>query len=71
MSPLPANIRWSEVESMLLAMGIEVRQRSGSRVMLRFGEYKYTVHLPHPSPNMRHDRVRDLVKFLRRIGVVP
>ena len=65
--PTPADIRWAEVESLLGALGVEIHERSGSRVQLVKGRESIVVHKPHPRPELRRDTVRDIVAFIGRI----
>ncbi|MXW17075.1 MAG: type II toxin-antitoxin system HicA family toxin [Gemmatimonadetes bacterium] len=56
---------------MLRACGIEIVERSGSRVGLRMGSERMVVHRPHPRPNAGRATVRDIALFLRAAGVQP
>ena len=69
--PTPSDIRWSEIESLLLAVGVEIEERSGSRVALIGDGRVLVVHRPHPQPVTARDTVRDLMRFLTSIGVTP
>ena len=67
--PTPADIRWADIESLLRGLGIEIVERSGSRVQLRRGSINTVVHKPHPQPETGRETVRDIAVFLNRIGV--
>ena len=54
---------------MLRACGVEVVERSGSRVGLRMGKERIVVHRPHPRPNTGRATVRDIASFLKAAGV--
>jgi hypothetical protein len=69
--PTPADIRWAEIEALLLAVGVEVSERAGSRVGLKKGDERISVHRPHPSPETGRATVRTLARFLESIGVTP
>ena len=69
--PTPAGIRWRDIEAMLRAVGVEIAERSGSRVLLRKGPERMIVHRPHPAPEAGRATVRDIVAFLETIGVRP
>lgn len=56
---------------MLQAVGVEVVERSGSRVGLRKGEERIVVHKPHPGPDVSKAAVRAIALFLEVIGVTP
>ena len=46
--PVSANVRWSEIETLLLELGALIEEREGSRVLIRlFGERR-VFHRPHP-----------------------
>ena len=67
-TPTPADIRWAEIESLLSALGINLVERAGSRVQLVKRTESIVVHKPHPRPVARRDTVRDIAKFIERIG---
>ena len=67
-APTPADIRWEEIESLLGALEVKLVERAGSRVQLVKGVESIVVHRPHPRPVTSRDTVRDLVKFIERIG---
>ena len=69
--PTPATIRWADIESMLWAVGVEVSERSGSRVLLKKGADRMVVHRPHPRPETGSATVRDIAAFLDALGVRP
>ena len=56
---------------MLHAAGVEVTQRSGSRVLLKKGTERIVVHRPHPEPEAGRATVRDIAAFLDGVGVKP
>ena len=69
--PTPAGIRWSDIVSTLNAAGVEVSQRSGSRVLLKKGKERMVVHRPHSEPETGRATVRDIAAFLEATGVKP
>ena len=70
-TPTPTGIRWADIVSMLEAAGVEVSQRSGSRVLLKKGAERMVVHRPHPEPETGRATVRDIAAFLNATGVKP
>ena len=69
--PTPPGIRWGDIVAMLKAAGVEVSQRSGSRVLLKKGAERMVVHRPHPEPKTGRATVRDIAAFLEAVGVKP
>jgi hypothetical protein len=69
--PASANMRWSEVEALLLELGARIEEREGSRVLIRlFGERR-VFHRPHPSPMTDKGAVASLRDWLNDNGVKP
>jgi len=69
--PVPANLRWADAESLLVALGADVPERVGSRVAVELNGRIIHLHRPHPSPNMKKAAVADLREFLKEAGVEP
>lgn len=67
-TPTPTDIRWAEIESLMSALGVNLVERAGSRVQLVRGTESIVVHRPHPRPVARRGTVRDIVRFIERIG---
>jgi hypothetical protein len=69
--PVSANVRWIEVEALLLELGASIEEREGSRVLIRlFGERR-VFHRPHPSPMTDKGAVASLRDWLHDNGVTP
>lgn len=51
--------------------GVQVTQRSGSRVLPTKGAERIVVHRPHPEPETGRATVRDIAAFLDAAGVGP
>ena len=69
--PTPADTRWDDIISLLNAAGVELFERSGSRVGLKKGSERMVVHRPHPEPDTGKKTVRDIASFLKTIGIEP
>lgn len=69
--PTPADIRWEDLEAMLLACGVKIVERAGSRVGLIKDGHRMVVHRPHPKPSVGRATVRDVAAFLKAAGVEP
>lgn len=68
-NPVPQNIRWADIESLVKALGGTVREREGSRVAFKLNGVRSVFHRPHPNPNSDRNSIRDLRDFLKRAGV--
>lgn len=69
--PTPAGIRLTDIVTMLQAAGVDVSQRSGSRVLLKRGADRMVIHRPHTETETGRATVRDIAAFLESIGVSP
>jgi len=70
-APALADIRWQDLVAMLKAAGVDISERSGSRVLLKKGRERMVVHRPHPEPATGRATVRDIAAFLKAVGVKP
>jgi hypothetical protein len=68
---VPANIEWAEIESLLIAVGCDVIEGSGSRVRFVCRDVVAAFHRPHPAKEAKRYQVRDAREFLLKIGVKP
>lgn len=71
--PIPTDITWKELESLLIALGADISEGRGSRIRLRMGDVKYVggLHKPHNPPYLKRYAVKNLRSFLAEIGVQP
>ena len=69
--PAPEDIPWPDIESMLRRVGVEVKERSGSRVALIKDGELMLLRLPHRKPLAVSATVKDIAAFLRAAGVKP
>ena len=67
--PVPADLRWNEVEALFRALGVEVTEGNGSRVRIALNGVRAVFHRPHPSPDTKRGAVRSVRDFLVNAGV--
>ena len=65
--PVSGTMEWAAIESLLVAVGCEVIEGSGSRVRFIFDGMVATFHRPHPAKEAKRYQVRDAREFLLRI----
>lgn len=70
-NPVSATIVWSEIESLLVAVGCEVVEGAGSKVRFECRSIVATFHRPHPHKEAKRYQVRDARDFLTKLGVRP
>jgi hypothetical protein len=69
--PTRADIRWADIESLIVACGGEIREREGSRVALILNGIRSVFHRPHPKPFAKKGAIDAVRLFLRNAGVKP
>lgn len=68
--PARSNIEWSDIESLLNALG-KVREGRGSRVRAFVNGKVATFHRPHPKKETDKGAVKSVRRFLKEAGVKP
>lgn len=64
-----ANIPWNDIEGMLVALGAEITEGSGSRVRIALNDVKAVFHRPHPQKETDKGAVKSMRRFLLEAGV--
>jgi hypothetical protein len=67
--PVNGNIEWSRIESLLVAIGCQVIEGSGSSVTFEKDGKKAYFHRPHPQKEALKYRVKAVREFLMKLGV--
>ncbi len=67
--PTPTSIEWADIESLISALGGEVKQKNGSRVRIDLNGYSLNIHSPHPQKEVKIYVVKLLREFLEKAGV--
>ena len=69
--PAPANLHWSDVEALLVWLGAEITEGSGSRVRVHLKGIRAVFHRPHPRKEAGRLLVRDVRRLLETAEVRP
>ena len=69
--PVNGNLEWRKIESLLLALGAEMIEGSGSRVTFFLNRKRADFHRPHPGKEALRYRVSAAREFLEQTGVKP
>jgi len=70
-TPPPTGVKWQAIESLIRALGGEIKQGSGSRVRLLLSGKIARFHRPHPSPDTDKGAIVSLREWLESTGVNP
>jgi hypothetical protein len=69
--PTLASIVFSDIESLVKALGGTVAEREGSRVSIQLLGEEWRCHRPHPGKEARRYQVEQARDLLERVGVRP
>ena len=70
-TPVPANLEWRKIEALLVALGAEVVEGSGSRVAFVLNGKRADFHRPHPGKEAKRYQLRAMREFLEIAGIQP
>ena len=69
--PTRSNVPWADVEKLLVVLGAEVTEGSGSRVRVALGGVRAVFHRPHPQRETDKGALKSARRFLREAGHQP
>ncbi len=69
--PTKANIKFSDIESLIIALGGEVQEGAGSRVLLEISGKREYAHRPHPGKEAKRYMVENIREWLRSMEITP
>ena len=69
--PTLPSIVFSDIESLVVALGGSVMEREGSRVKITLQGEQWHCHRPHPGKEAKRYQVEEARELLERIGVKP
>ena len=69
--PTLSSVLWSDVESLLKALGAELSEGRGSRVRVYLNGVRAVFHRPHPRKETDRGALKAVRRFLITAGVEP
>ncbi len=70
-NPVRANIVWTDIESLFVALGATVCEGNGSRVRVALNGVKAVFHEPHPQKEASKGTVESVRDFLTKAQITP
>jgi len=70
-SPARAGVAWSDIESMLRALGAELTLGRGSRMRIYLNGVRAVFHRPHPQKEMNKGALKAMRRFQSAAGIAP
>ena len=67
--PAPADMRWSDIESLFKSLGAEISEGNGSRVRIVLNGVRAVFHRPHPQREVDKGALVDVQSFLVNAGI--
>jgi len=67
--PVRANINWADIEALLMALGAERDEGTGSRVCFALNGIRAIFHRPHPQKETDRGAVKSVRRFLEEGGI--
>ncbi|MBQ4211813.1 MAG: type II toxin-antitoxin system HicA family toxin [Selenomonas sp.] len=67
--PIKSNIKWTDIESMFIAIGAIITEGNGSRVRILLNGERAVFHRPHPENTTDKGAVKSVRRFLQNAGV--
>lgn len=67
--PTLSNIKWDDIESLLIYCGADMSEGSGSRLRIELHGVKAVFHRPHPRPETDKGAVVSVRRFLENAGI--
>lgn len=67
--PTRPDIRWTDIEALLVALGADVSEGRGSRVRVALRGVRAVFHRPHPRSVTDRGTVRSVADFMRTAGI--
>ena len=64
-------MEWRKIETLLIGLGADVFEGSGSRVAFKLNGERWDAHRPHPDKEALKYRVKEARKFLTNAGITP
>jgi len=69
--PTRSDVRWTDIESLLKALGAEFREGRGTRVRVVLGGVKAVFHRPRARPDTDRGALKSVRRFLISAGFEP
>ncbi len=67
--PIRSNIEWTSIEKLLIALGAEINEGSGSRVRIALNGIRAVFHRPHPRKEIDKGALKNMRQFLVNAGI--
>lgn len=63
--PIKSNVKWVDIENMLIALGAELSEGRGSRIRIYLNNIRAVFHRPHPIKETDKGALKSMRRFLK------
>lgn len=67
--PVRSNVKWSNIEALLVAAGAVITEGNGSRIRILLNGERAVFHRPHPENTTDKGAIKSMRRFLLNAGV--
>ena len=67
--PVRSNVVWKDIEVLIVALGGEISEGSGSRVRIYLNGIRAVFHRPHPQKFTNKGALKSMRRFLLEAGI--
>jgi len=67
--PVQSNVKWSDIEALLINLGAEITEGRGSRVRIILNGIRAVFHRPHPQKETDKGALISMRRFLKNAGI--
>jgi hypothetical protein len=67
--PIRPGVAWKEIEALIIALGSEISEGSGSRVRIYLNGVRAVFHRPHPQKSTDKGALKAMRRFLTEAGI--
>ena len=68
-NPVQSNISWLDIEHLLISLGADISEGSGSRVRIKLNNERAIFHRPHPRKETDRGEIISMRRLLENAGV--
>ncbi|MGD0169772.1 MAG: type II toxin-antitoxin system HicA family toxin [Smithella sp.] len=68
-NPVQSNIFWLDIERLLISLGADISEGSGSRVRIKLNNERAIFHRPHPRKETDRGAIISMRRLLENAGV--
>jgi predicted RNA binding protein YcfA (HicA-like mRNA interferase family) len=69
--PVPADIPWTDIIKLFVALGATISQGRGSRVRILINDQRAVFHEPHPERKIDRGAIKSVRELLINAGITP